>query len=972
MFTETVFPPNSDKNKEYLEKIQGLAAEFDQKANKNLQERLIHIQNSVEKEEDPKIVVLKEYGKIDNRISDALEKREYYLKLTKTDENTDIAKNGNELVISLEKGGTTKKVEIENLTRVLKINLSQNNTEQAKKTLGELHAYFKNTDRLWKQMINERLIATESAEDIGDNIEQIFSLLKLRQTVKAINCNKSGLNKHELLQLRAKSLLEYQNTISPEILEDLVEGRFDETDPLLCGNIIDGFLQFEEKIEKAKHKLTKKQVLLIGAALSIITTTAIGFTFRKDIAEIFQTQKVEERINKVKEKFEESEDQNKRSEEQNKVAPTKEAQSPSNQSNENQEQTTSANPSEKPNQPNTLYQDSPENSGEFPKGTFWEIEGEIPDVYFQTSESTKIMRQSFGYEKKLVWVNSLVPQQGNPEVLYLEENTSLSPIRIKSQFQVQGFEFEIPTPRGYEPTSFKIEGQNKDHVFNRIYRYQNGMYGATLNPIDDLNKQNVTVTVGFSPKTATQEKLGNQEDIKDASEFPDLKELDAEISTFFSGKHYPNEIQNFIKNHFTYSLDKRYSDFIQRGAYKPGEFVKRAFALPFGDCDVVNTILVLALRQQGYEARMAFGFANGASLLETGRNKLDAQEFHGWAQWFNPKTNRWEDLDATPSKVDEYTEKRLNDLNSGAGVESVLKETDLRKAIRSLEFSWSSLQDFYVTNSELLNIFGLIFGATALSIGSNILRKKQNDFLRKRWSNLNSLLYNKPETKIISNQVGKFWQISDAFYRAGNLETYGLLDKFAFGVAGIFTLPYFLLRKKRIRTAFGNQTVEKTAEQITDETPILDVLQKAYGIPQNYAERKIIENNLSEHGDMQFLSDRAANIMDEKLLVVTPDGVSWSLSGKTELNFDKFIARATNLPDFLRRVGDRYYQTYLETFKSGQRENWPEGNKGEKYISKDVHPIRQEKFMEEIIDVFQIAKVYYELRSAQKNLSKKK
>ena len=96
-------------------------------------------------------------------------------------------------------------------------------------------------------------------------------------------------------------------------------------------------------------------------------------------------------------------------------------------------------------------------------------------------------------------------------------------------------------------------------------------------------------------------------------------------------------IASAVRQRVRYSVDDVDA---RRFAADPRPLIDKALALGVGDCDVINTVLVRALQQAGYEARLAVGVIV--------RDDVVAAALHAWVEVAGDVQDGWLVVDASP------------------------------------------------------------------------------------------------------------------------------------------------------------------------------------------------------------------------------------------------------------------------------------------------------------------------------------
>lgn len=606
--------------------------------------------------------------------------------------------------------------------------IRKKNFLRARTILGEFITDLESVDLQWKDILS----SSELPQEIIDNVDLIINSVKLRNCLQIIDRNKKTLSKSkDLLSIRAKSFAPLiEQGYAPDIILDLIEGRYDMDDPVWSGNLAQSYLPVDEFIQKnSSRSKTPIRTRLILTGLTAML--ASGFLLGGSTPIPSQIDPEYGRRNTPlnlpghgEQLFESSGGQGSDRDGLDK-SDGQDSTGEGNSEKDNNGQGKAEGP------PSTQDEYSPENSGELDKNIYWQIEGQVPEGNFRESISNEF-----------IWSQWQIDTGESNQLYYINiSNTPIdSPTKLISIFPVSmaGQRFTIPVPDNWEITYVQV-GSETQRVIN-ISRSNSGSYVAELAANLDAPQ---TLTVGLRPiesgtdywENAPNPDYSDRETIQTEYLIGDAEKIDKETISFLNEirdngllntQEKSEIITNFVKDHFIYSLDRDYSNFYLEDR-NSGEYVARAWQVGYGDCDVVNTVNVAFLRYVGIDARLATGFANSSDLLSANRRILEGSELHGWAQFFNFDTKNWEDADATPGVVDSGSLDQLMNLNNGAGIKEIFSIKSIKDLLKTMGLMMAKTANF--ATSELgivsqilsvLSIYGLLYGA-----GSRIQSKNR-------------------------------------------------------------------------------------------------------------------------------------------------------------------------------------------------------------------------------------------------------
>ena len=123
-------------------------------------------------------------------------------------------------------------------------------------------------------------------------------------------------------------------------------------------------------------------------------------------------------------------------------------------------------------------------------------------------------------------------------------------------------------------------------------------------------------------------------------------------------------LENYISEHFLYSLDPSVADEYRAQGTARDYFAKIA-ELGRGDCDVINGLAIMMLRELNIPARLVLGNAHEYGLLVADIASMTAVTQHGWVEVYDGA--KWITFDATPITFDDYTKESLQNQMTGEG-----------------------------------------------------------------------------------------------------------------------------------------------------------------------------------------------------------------------------------------------------------------------------------------------------------------
>ncbi len=499
-------------------------------------------------------------------------------------------------------------------------------------------------------------------------LEEVSFWLELQQCIREVDAKFSGVESKKVrqkLRLTAfQSFLEgREQMLSSAILEDLVHERFDNDDPWISGSILQSFQEWEESLSVEKKPLSAKQKKILVAVLAVAIGIAVNFAAGPAIADKMHSLFPPDDKTAIAAPVEEKEEK----------APPPPPTAP----------------------PETPYASRPENSGDFPPGTAWRIEGEVPPGYFRDATA------SIFYSSSNNWI---FDQESLGVMGSRSESSEATTITVSENEVSEPGTYALASPyEGYKPAFLDVGLGNP---YNLV-KNSNGTYSVRVYEVTKPTKirvgwqkdQSLLTDAPTNYQSNWESIIGNVDQAPEEVRqlLNEIKDLPAERKA--------SRITSFVKQYFTYSLDPAHSAY-HRAKGESGEFFRRVFARPFGDCDVVNTIMVGLFRAAGLPARMAYGYMNSNDLFDANKGQLDNAERHGWTEWWDG--SKWVMADGTPTKVDDYTLSKLKGLNGGLGISEIVNLHSMEELLQMLKISVLLAADWLKDWGVMSAIFGYV------------------------------------------------------------------------------------------------------------------------------------------------------------------------------------------------------------------------------------------------------------------------
>jgi transglutaminase-like putative cysteine protease len=826
----------------------------------------------------------------------------------------------------------------------------------------ELSNTLKNPQHLWMMVVKqgwlpEKMLGqTEEDGALVTCVDEVAFFFELQQLLTVLD-EESALirDKKERKAFRfytLKNLCENRTHIlSPAIFEDLVEHRYDHSDPWIQNSIFSSFEELQEMVEKNERSLSPNQKRLLAGAIGVMIAVAVtmaggeqlGSTVRTTYENLHRTEQVDEQENQEQE---DSQTQNQ-----------------DNETTEDEENTKELAPE------NDDWM-SPENSGEFPDGFSWKIEGDIPNGYFRDSTAT------------VFYTNPTWKRDYSSSSQYLRPpREAPADMVLQSEVYFQGnTSYSIPVPgEGYVP-SFIDAGEG---VEANVYFGSNGTYSFLLNNVS----KPVQVRIGWVRADRQTTDIPQEKHLEHEALVDSIEDLPQEAQQVLkeveglSNAQKAERITNFVKNYFTYSLDPSHNAYHQRVANK-GEFVRRLFTRPFGDCDVINTVNVAMLRLAGVPSRMAYGYMNGSSILDATRNQLDNGERHGWAEYWDG--TKWVTADATPSRVDQYTFDRLNDRGISLDFSQLLNPDTWSQMPEMIRWSMLSLLDDLRDYGFSTGLF--VGAATYLTSWAylSVARSKQQrriDAVRQDIKNL------RPPYQSSEIERRFLWNKTNNLNLQNWSEQNGTSGPIYFAklVAEFFALvPVIRNNRERGRRLQEAETrlANVNRDYARDHYAFFPLVQELFDETPEQVTKQFINENLAQN--LSLFPSRGADRIGKKAATEFGFYFGIKLEGKTNERqlLLKTLKESKNEEDFLNTIVDKYYAGYLEEAQKAAKERArnarraAKSRRGGRFIE-DTQPmaavhvlLSKEDFVHTFADEFVIFDRWHELYKHSQNILK--
>ena len=602
--------------------------------------------------------------------------------------------------------------------------------ETVRKKLQGILSNAQSIDFIWKKWAEKGHIPTS----LLYSFQELTALIELQETAEIV--------KGTSPQTKAKALTPFiERGISAVMLEEIAEDKYEFAENFVSEQI-SSFMDFYDQYEKTQRKgcSLKRKIITAAIAGLIIASPFIYKNFApqdntpsEEINQIMQELSPEELAALQSLNDEQSSNPTGSEEEgakgsgqdsgQSKAASGSEEgsrQEGSSGQQSDQQKQGSGQESGKKDDSYPVSQNfekpknnSPEERKQNEKIEMWNLSGRDLLGYYRSKTALRFDTNRQG------WV---VNRQYSPTKQMLQgENKNIT---ISQTINIPGQFIELPGRENYKVTkgSVKITGEG---VIYSVLQATDGTYFLYLSSESKGKTINITYDIGKADKVATPAPSENEikemkTKIADVNSFPqETKDFMRELSERkdLSSGAKAKIMEKYIKDNFLYSLNPQWSDYYHAGG-SSRIFFKRVFEVKKADCDVANTALVALLRSQGISARMAFGFRHIEGVAKK-PEKITASEAHGWVEAYIG--GQWMTLDATPTKLDDYTKAALEKEGGSNSQEAqdIQTREDFARTIGSVSATLSEDETIRtLLLAELVNL-------TAL--GSSILLRRRNN-----------------------------------------------------------------------------------------------------------------------------------------------------------------------------------------------------------------------------------------------------
>ena len=840
--------------------------------------------------------------------------------------------------------------------------------EDIESAMSSLSVSLSSPNALWSMVIRAGRFPSSVIETTLDNgnkvtfIESISFWIDIQKTLNLLDKNfASERNNKKRQMVRAKVLTQViehrSHMISPAILQDLIEERYDEMDPWIANTVFDTFLTMDNEVAKHELKLTPTQKRLLAVSLAVMIGTVVTLAGGEDLqskvrttllppsSPVAQTQALPTQTTTTPTPIPQEDStpySQLSSEAQGSSLSQGGSEAQGSSLSQGGSEVASAQQRSNENAPPQLEDSSsPENSGDLPKENVWKIEGEIPVGYLRTQTASRF------YTNPSWELNSDGGKSFNLPTSSDDEATVFT-----SDFTITGpGDYPIPIPYdGYSVVSVDL-GSGR-------YSVSLTAQNTVVLSVYSLEKPS-KARIGLGHSNANVSDAGNYRNLETQTLIGDITQMPEEVQQLITDvQNLPvpqraARITSFVQSRFTYSLDPQFSDYA-RAEVGRGAFVRRLFALPYGDCDVVNTVNVALLREAGIPARMAYGYMNGNRLVDANQRTLDRGESHGWAEYFDG--TKWVSADATPTTVDEYTEQKLQERNNGAGIFSVL---DLNNFDLKLKMSLLSLGDWlrkYGTGSSILTAVALYIAAL---VQLNYVRFRHQTRIQETRTRLVNLRGKNAKAQMENNflhgLVDEQLKLKNPKKPSRSFPEFQLRD--------LVVIPEFIdqrIRARRLKKA--EDRLEDVSSELENEDFFEYVLETLSMDPQQLSKR-IVEYN--QNNNWRRYLDPFNSTYYSKVSELFGNGNFKPKSFRYSNNYSgmKEVAQqSSSLEVYLDRVVQIYYEAYLLELRHRQL-NINNKNKKQNMFRPDLKidpPVSLEYFTYKLVDEFVMLVPFYE------------
>lgn len=324
----------------------------------------------------------------------------------------------------------------------------------------------------------------------------------------------------------------------------------------------------------------------------------------------------------------------------------------------------------------TPVNDSPENLEKNMENVLWELSGENLWGFYRSKSAYEL---STVYDSK---TKSFIHQwfidrrySPNHDIVFSREKdmAMLSNITISPNGRVG-----LPVLAGYAPVKNGVRFVGSENLHPAVYQTTDGAYFLQFFSKDAGKTVTISIDLGKSEKGTIPSLLTKQTfelltPLVSFEKLPDdvqklMKQLNQRSLT-----ERAKILEKYVQQTFTYSLNSKWSDYYHQGK-NMDEFFKRIFTVKRTDCDLANTALIALLRNAGIPSRLVYGYAH-TGVFNSNEKILNGAEGHGWTEAFI--NGKWIQLDATPSKMDDFTKKALQGRLSSSQLQNLSDSSPL-------------------------------------------------------------------------------------------------------------------------------------------------------------------------------------------------------------------------------------------------------------------------------------------------------
>lgn len=501
-----------------------------------------------------------------------------------------------------------------------------NQVARVRATAGDIATLCHNPNIPWNELVRQGVVT----QDFMDNVDIVGNYLEMATKWHIIESESTDLDKSTIKALRAKAFFPYlDKNIAPEMIDQIVEGNFDMGEEFVNGALT-MFAEIAEEIESPTKKLSKKQKMVMSVVLTSMVLTVATANYQLPIPSMADFRRQESALI-AKQKSEQVQGKDK-----------------------GVSNTTSASSRNSHSKVENSGSNSESEAVAKVANALWKLQGKNLDGYYRTNTASEFYFHDDGFgwrmpgmEDTMAYYPSL---EKKPDIIASRKLNYLPEI------------IDLPTKYGQDVDSrsvvVTVDGQqlrDKGQYYVAVDSSDN--YLIYLDNVDTGKIGDINVSYGLRNVNAQLSHYKNQYDIapivdlSNANDFPMFKQ----IMQRYEGNQVKMAyaFRDWIRKDFIYSLDPKQSDYYQAADSREG-FFQRAIERKKVDCDVANTILIGHLRAAGIESRMAFGFYNARGKAAS---QLTENEGHGWVEAY--LNGKWTILDATPTKIDRFTEKQM-------------------------------------------------------------------------------------------------------------------------------------------------------------------------------------------------------------------------------------------------------------------------------------------------------------------------